>query len=691
MKKLILAVIALLVFGVAPAQEVKYCGQTEKTEALFARFPHLCHDAEDAERALEDETRAYNDSRGSRDQLYIIPVVFHIIHNNGPENISDEQVYSAMEVLNRDFRMLNEDISQVFGDFGSIAADIEIEFRLAQRDPDGNCTKGIVRVQSVLTNEGDSQMKQLSYWPRNKYMNVWVCADAGGAAGYTFLPSSVNNNNMATQDGIVLLHDYTGNIGTSNNFRSRTLTHECGHWLNLRHTWGPTNSPGDPTNCDFDDNVDDTPETVGWLSCLLDGESCGTVDNVQNYMEYSYCSRMFTEGQKSRMRAAIISSTAQRNQLWTETNLIATGTFNDEQILCAADFTVERQVICAGESVQFSDQSFHGVNSWSWDFGNGETLAGTDESLQNPVVTFNEPGEYTVTLEVGNGVETAATTQQAFITVLPNDVIAMPFVDSFEPGIDENTWFVTNPGNNVTWESTSSASITESSSIRIRNNSNNIDMDLDGLTSSTFDMSEFALVTISYKWAFAQRTTETDDRLRVSVSNDCGETWFLRKMHRGFTDLPSADPTNANFVPDANEWKSNTFTVDDPAYLVEGFRMRFEFEARGGNHIYLEDINIQGFTAADLSVGGFGQEIGFTVFPNPTSSDARVSYNLLQNGNVRLSIVDAVGQLSQVLFEGNVAAGEHNVDIDSSKFAAGIYFVSLELNGRKTVKRLVIQ
>ncbi len=247
---------------------------------------------------------------------------------------------------------------------------------------------------------------------------------------------------------------------------------------------------------------------------------------------------MFTEGQKSRMRAAIISSTAQRNQLWTETNLIATGTFNDEQILCAADFTVERQVICAGESVQFSDQSFHGVNSWSWDFGNGETLAGTDESLQNPVVTFNEPGEYTVTLEVGNGVETAATTQQAFITVLPNDVIAMPFVDSFEPGIDENTWFVTNPGNNVTWESTSSASITESSSIRIRNNSNNIDMDLDGLTSSTFDMSEFALVTISYKWAFAQRTTETDDRLRVSVSNDCGETWFLRKMHRGFTDLP---------------------------------------------------------------------------------------------------------------------------------------------------------
>lgn len=691
MKRIVLAAVALLAGFVSPAQDIKYCGQTEQTEALFGRFPHLRHEVEQAEEALEEETRAYNDRRDSRAELYIIPVVFHIIHNNGPENISDEQIYSAIEVLNRDFRLMNEDIDQAYGDFGSIAADIEIEFRLAQRDPDENCTKGIVRVQSQLTYDGDSQMKQLSYWPRNKYMNVWVCADAGGAAGYTFLPASVNNPNMADEDGIVLLHDYTGNIGTSNNFRSRTLTHECGHWLNLRHTWGPTNSPGEPENCDVDDNVDDTPETIGWLSCLLDGESCGTLDNVQNYMEYSYCSRMFTEGQKSRMRAAVISGTAQRNQLWTESNLIATGTFNDELILCSADFSVDRQVICEGESIQFNDESFYGVNSWSWNFGNGVTLAGADETVQNPIVTYNEPGEYTVSLEVGNGVESTTTTQQAYITVLPKDAIAMPLVDSFEPGIDESRWFVSNPGNNVTWESTTAAAVTESSSVRIRNNSNNIDLDLDGLTSSTFDMSQYALVTISYKWAFAQRTTETDDRLRVSVSNNCGESWFLRKMHRGFTDLPSAEPTNANFVPDANEWKSNTFTVDDPAYLVDGFRVRFEFEARGGNHIYLEDINIQGFTAEELSVGELDQEIAFSIFPNPTSSEARLTYNLLQGGIVKLTIFDAVGQLTEVIFEGNVAAGEHNVNVDGSQYASGIYFVSLELNGRKTVKRLVIQ
>ncbi|MFM1932389.1 MAG: hypothetical protein RL226_1692, partial [Bacteroidota bacterium] len=275
MRHSILLLIALALSVGTSAQEIKYCGQTEQTEALFSRFSHLRSDAESAAEQLEHETRTYRANRSDRDVVYIVPVVFHIIHNNGPENISDEQVYDAMYVLNRDFRKLNADISQVYGDFGDIAADIEIEFRLAQIDPDGNCTKGIVRVQSPLTTEGGEDMKALSYWPRNKYMNVWVCADAGGAAGYTFTPNSVNSPNMADVDGIVLLHDYTGSIGTSNAFRSRTLTHEVGHWLNLRHTWGPTNNPGEAENCDFDDNVDDTPETIGWLSCLIDGESCG--------------------------------------------------------------------------------------------------------------------------------------------------------------------------------------------------------------------------------------------------------------------------------------------------------------------------------------------------------------------------------------------------------------------------------
>ena len=142
-------------------------------------------------------------------------------------------------------------------------------------------------------------MKLLIQWPRNKYLNVWVCAEAGGAAGYSLYPGSVNGFNDANMDGIVIQGSYTGSIGTSNNYRSRVLTHEIGHWLNLRHPWGNSNSPGEADNCNQDDNVFDTPNTKGWTTCNLEGESCGSLDNVQNYMDYAYCGKMFTIGQKA--------------------------------------------------------------------------------------------------------------------------------------------------------------------------------------------------------------------------------------------------------------------------------------------------------------------------------------------------------------------------------------------------------
>ena len=322
-------VLSLIFCGFAFAQsgetqaEIRYCGQWMMEEAFFNAHPEAREQATRDALRLEAETEQFMDA--NRDELIVIPVVFHVIHYNGPENISEAQIMSGLEVMNADFRKLNSDIDDVIDDFTDVAADIEIEFRLAQIDPSGNCHTGINRIVSPLTYIGDGDVKDLIQWPRNSYLNIWVVENANGAAGYSLYPSSVNGNQGAGNDGIVVAHDYTGNMGTSNVYRSRTLTHEVGHWINLRHTWGNSNSPGDPENCDMDDNVDDTPTTSGWTSCNVNGETCGSLDNVQNYMEYSYCGRMFTDGQRLRMRAAMNSSTAQRNQLWTPANLEETG------------------------------------------------------------------------------------------------------------------------------------------------------------------------------------------------------------------------------------------------------------------------------------------------------------------------------------------------------------------------------
>lgn len=657
------------------------CAIHHAEEMLFLRRPETRAAALEATRQLELETQQ-GATAGEREDLLVIPVVFHVIHFNGPENISTAQVHDAVDVLNTNFRALNESVSEVIPEFEDLVADVEIEFRLAQRDPNGNCHPGINRIVSDLTYVGDEEMKLLIQWPRNKYLNVWVCEYAAGAAGYALYPGSVNGNQNADMDGIVLQHSYCGSIGTSNLFRSRTLTHEVGHWLNLRHTWGNSNSPGLAENCDEDDNVDDTPNTLGWTSCVLDGSTCGSLDNVQNYMEYSYCGRMFTEGQKARMRTAALSTTAQRNQLSTASNLVATGVAG-EDILCAALFDMDRQIICAGDSVKFTDQSFHSPTIWSWNFGDGTGVAGGEsDPVQEVHHTYAEPGVYDVTLTVANGSDEVTTTVENAIYVMGPGEMELPLVQGFEVNdFPDPQWFIEDPLNDGTWELTSDAAASGNRSMFIENWGNNIEFNDDFLRTATMDMTGMQEIHISYKWAYVHKGTteasETDDRLRVSVTGDCGNDWDLRRMHRGFTDLPSAEPHPFPWEPaDASEWKGYTIVLDNEQYMTEFFRVQFEFESRLGNNIYLDDINVQGFDGTESVEALEGQTQSWMLAPNPSSQASALSFQTRIPGVSKLTLQDASGRLLRST-ERVLGAGAQTWEL-AAPATPGLYVVRLE-------------
>ena len=656
----------------AQSSDIRYCGQTEATDDLFSRFHGQRHVSETA------EDRATYAARKQDGEAYIVPVVFHIIHNNGDENISDEQIENAMFILNRDMRKQNADTLQIVEEFADLAADSHIEFRLAQLDPNGNCTNGIVRLASPLTYQGNFDMKLLSNWPRESYLNVWVCADANGAAGYSQLPENVDGPWGSIADGIVMRHDYTGAIGTSNNTRSRALTHEVGHWLNLYHTWGAGNSPGESGNCGIDDFVNDTPETLGWTSCSISGETCGSLDNVQNYMEYSYCSRMFTQGQADRMEDALISSTADRNNLWTEENLTATGVINEVPVLCQANFSVNRTLVCTGDSIQFTDLSFNDPTAWAWDFGDGTVISG-DASVANPTHAFTTPGTYSVTLTVGNGVDEVSTTEEALVTVLPSAQMASPFQEGFEEDTWMDTWFVFNPTDDQYWNDTSTGTPASGERhLRLSNNLTSTPDTYDWIESVTFDASEASAVYISYKWAYANRIQETDDRLRVKVSGDCGVTWSTRQLHRGFTDLPTDNPTNTTFAPNSpNDWTGNTVVIDQEIFLTENMRVMFEFQSKGGNNIYLDDINIS--TENPVSVAEL--DAGVTealLFPNPTSQNATLRVNTDAADVATLRILDATGREVWNTAGVVITPGRQDVEVPGAGFPAGMYHVVLE-------------
>ncbi len=252
------------------------CGTDEKMRELYASHPEMLQQQIDYNNSLTELIKNMKLEK-TAEAKHIIPVVFHIIHCNGPENLPDANIYDAINVINTDWNKRNLDTSMVIGHgtannpFDTILAKMNFEFRLATIDPNGNCTNGIDRIYSHLTYSADDNSK-LNQWPRDKYLNIWVIHDFKTAtsgvqpAAYALLPAGASGW-MAQYDGVISLYDYIGSIAPSNGTNSRTLTHEIGHYFNLEHPWSTAGDITDPARPCGDDGVDDTPYTKGHLTC----------------------------------------------------------------------------------------------------------------------------------------------------------------------------------------------------------------------------------------------------------------------------------------------------------------------------------------------------------------------------------------------------------------------------------------
>ncbi|MEO8086942.1 MAG: M43 family zinc metalloprotease, partial [Bacteroidota bacterium] len=572
----------------ASAQEEKHCYTTEVYTQLIQQHPEVLQTQSNLELFTEQYVAQHSGERSGT--VLIIPIVFHIIHNYGSENIPDAQVYDQVRILNDDFRKLSYDTATIVSVFKPIAADCEIEFRLATLDPNGNCTTGIDRIASLLTHNADDNSK-LNPWPSNEYLNLWVVADLGnsGAAAYAYYPGTA----PAGADGVIAIHGYIGSIGTGELGRSRVLTHEIGHCLNLAHVWGSTNNPG--VACG-DDGVNDTPITKGWTACNLNGSICNppALENVQNYMEYSYCCNMFSEGQKTRMRAALNSATGGRNNLWQAANLVATGTDGSIAGLCApvSDFNVNNNFLCEGDSLQYRDLSFLGQPAtWSWSFPGGIPVASSDSS---PTVIYNTAGIYDATLTVTNATGSDSKTRTSYITVAGAAALAVPFFEGFENSFPTSDGAVINNDNGNTWQQVNTAAATGTHSIKINNFSSNTEGETDEYITPSYDFTGLESSTITFKVAYSQRSdTSRHDALKVYYSLNCGESWQLRYTKMG-AGLATVSPHSTAFTPSAsNDWRQEMLSV---AILAGKPNVRLKFQAISarGNNLYIDDINFFG-------------------------------------------------------------------------------------------------
>jgi PKD repeat protein len=392
------------------------CVTMEMDSLLRARHPELGA-LNDFERELQQRITIINQQMKSgrlpAAPVITIPIIVHVVHNGeavgAGRNLSQAQVQSQIATLNEDFRRRPN--TRGFNT-NAIGADIEIEFCAAVLDRQGKpmAEPGIDRYNGARANwnrnDIEGVLKPSTYWDPDKYYNVWVVdlnepvAGGGSVLGYAQFPSKSNlpgipTDSPASTDGVVIDYRSFGNSEKGNfpTMRStynlgRTMTHETGHWLGLRHIWGDA-------NCG-DDFCDDTPpQAAASQGCPVGQVSCGATNLVQDYMDYSNdaCMNIFTLSQKARMRA-VMDISPRRSSLLTSGvcgSVVAT--------IPVANFRAEAQQVLLGGSVRYNDLSSGFPTAWSWTFEGG-TPATSNE--QNPVVTYSQPGVFGVRLVVSN-------------------------------------------------------------------------------------------------------------------------------------------------------------------------------------------------------------------------------------------------------------------------------------------------
>jgi PKD repeat protein len=398
------------------------------------------------------------------------------------------------------------------------------------------------------------------------------------------------------------------------------------------------------------------------------------------------------------MLAALNSAVAGRNNLWSNSNLIATGT-NDGYSAAAcvpnADFTTFSQFICPNSSAAFTDLSTNATpTSWNWTFAGGTPSTST---IQNPTsILYSAPGTYDVTLVSTTNSGSDTIVKKGYMTVAePISSTNTPYTDGFETGtFTNNGWKVITVGGVLAWAQTNTAAATGTNSIKIDNNTTQPNGIVNSLVSKPINFSGLTKAYVIFKYAYAQRNTSSADVLKVYTSINCGKSWSQKFIDQGAgaTSGPVTLATVSNrtsaFTPqNQSDWKTKTIDISS-VVGIQNAMVKFEFTGNGGNNVYLDDINISS-TSSGISKAELADNLSLNVIPNPSNGHAELTFNLLKTDNVNAEIMDIVGRTVRSLVkEQAFDEGEHRVSIDNIN--AGVYFIKLTVGSQQFIQKMII-
>ncbi len=719
--------ISLGMFAQDPPQ--RNCGTIQHHEYLKQTRPNYETDLNQynqlIEKYLADKADGLSIGKSAVTTI-TVPVVVHVVYRTAGENISNAQAASQVTVLNNDFAKLNADAIKVTQPtFSTVASGAQIRFCLAQRDPNGNPTTGIVHYSTTVTSFGTNDAVKSSTtgganaWDVTKYINIWVCNLGNLLLGYGEFPTTSLSNTW----GLVLHYKYTGSGGTAiapYNL-GRTGTHEFGHCFNLFHIWG------DEGACAGSDQCTDTPnQGAEHYGCYTAGsiqtDACSPSSPGvmwMNYMDYTddACMYMFTAQQCARMEAVvntapwnILASSMACTPIYTVDASISSiinplngsSTCNSNVapkiILTNAGITTLTTAVVNFKMDALATQTLNWTGSLALNTSTVLTL-NTFSGLSTAVHTFSvwvtSPNGGTDQNSVNNSLSST------FTVVTAPSAAALPFSERFEAVTFPPTGWLKTTVNLLnatnTWSRVTNATgvpvvpvTTACAKMDNYSGSINTSGQLDALRTPALNFTS-ANSTLKLKFDVSHkiRSTTVTDTLNVYISTDCGGTW--NKIYgKGGTQLASVAGTIVGpYTPTLDsQWRRDSLSLS--SYVGQPVvYLKFESRSGHGNNIYIDNVNIDNQTTTGLSILEETLPM-LDVFPNPSAGIFLVNIsNVNNNASVIVNVINAFGQVvSSPLNLKGAANGIYSVDL--SHLANGIYFMNIHTESNKTITKKII-
>jgi hypothetical protein len=633
MKKILLSLCAIVITIVTSlsAQNQNKCGTMEHLAALKAADPTLEARMADLERQTQQWVADHPDQRTAA--VITVPVVFHVVYNTSAQNISDAQCQYQLAQLNADYARTNSDAGNTPAAFQSVAANTQVQFCLAVRDPNGNATSGIIHKQTSSSSfSSNDNVKHNSTggddaWAAGSYLNIWTCNFSGGLLGYAQFPGG-----PASTDGVAILYSSVGSIahpGTEPSYNlGRTATHEIGHWLDLHHIWGDSNCGNDL--------VSDTPtqQTSNFGCPNFPHKTCGNTTNgdmFMNYMDYTddNCMNIFTAGQTTRITAALngARSTIQSSMGCTPVG----GGCNVPSGLNASSVTSSSATLNWG--------SVSGANSYNVQYRKTGTTTWTSTTS-------------TTTSKAISGL--TASTQYEFQV----QSVCTGSLSAFSGSAN----FTTSGG--------ACSDNFEPNETRAQAPTVNTNVDIVGLITPSGDKDLFKFTTVS-----------PNTNIMITLSNLPAD-YDLKLLNSGgglITSSSNGGTTNESII-------RNVSTAATYYAKVVGFS-----GANNATQCYTLHISTGSSpfrTAEDVESEIIPGET-LSVYPNPAKDLLNVQFNSSTDGNVDINIIDMVGR-SVLKVQQIAAKGMNKFELNLSELNKGIYFVDVNNGVSREIRKIIL-